>query len=67
MRQHWRGIFERIERVYPNVFGATVPADTHAGRGLAKRGNVLEILRLNLHEVRPARCAVQPNSGDAEQ
>lgn len=53
VRQHWRGIFERVERSQPNVLGASMPADTHAGRGPEKRGRVLDFLRLNLHEVRP--------------
>lgn len=54
VRQHWRGIFERVERTHPNVIGVSTPADAHAGRGPEKRSRVLEFLRLNLHEVRPA-------------
>lgn len=52
VRQHWRGIFNRVRDRCPDVLGAPERTDVTAGRGPEKRGPVLEFLRMNIHEVR---------------
>lgn len=52
VRQHWRGIFERVQQKCPEVLGAPVVTEALASRGSEKRGRVLEFLRMNLHELR---------------
>ncbi len=52
VRQHWRGIFDRVRDRCPDVLGAPVTVREQAGRGPEKRGPVLEFLRMNIHEVR---------------
>lgn len=53
VRRHWRGIFERIDDVYPALL-ADPPRDAAAGgRGPEKRVRALDFLRINLQEVRP--------------
>jgi DNA-binding CsgD family transcriptional regulator len=52
VRQHWRGIFDRVQDRCPEVLGEPALIDAPAGRGPEKRGQVLEFLRGNLHEVR---------------
>lgn len=53
VRQCWRGVFERVAERYPLALGpdAKLPEGV---RGPEKRRHVLEFLRQNLHEVRPA-------------
>lgn len=53
VRQHWRGIFERVQLTHPGILAAPMRDEAPAGRGPEKRGRVLEFLRGNLHEVRP--------------
>jgi DNA-binding CsgD family transcriptional regulator len=53
VRQHWRGIFERVQGTHPGILAAPTHNDAPTGRGPEKRGRVLEFLRGNLHEVRP--------------
>jgi len=53
VRQHWRGIFERVQGTHPGILAASTHNDAPTGRGPEKRGRVLEFLRGNLHEVRP--------------
>lgn len=52
VRQHWRGIFDRVRNNCPDVLGTPVAAREQEGRGPEKRGPVLEFLRMNVHEVR---------------
>jgi ATP/maltotriose-dependent transcriptional regulator MalT len=52
VRRHWRGIFERIEDRYPKLLAEAPHADDRTGRGPEKRKRVLELLRINLQEIR---------------
>lgn len=51
VRQHWRGIFDRVRDKCPEVLGEPSLTEAPTGRGPEKRGQVLEFLRGNLHEV----------------
>jgi hypothetical protein len=47
VRQHWRGIFDRVRAHHD-------PRDDESVvRGPEKRRHVLDFLRVNLHEIRP--------------
>jgi uncharacterized protein YfaT (DUF1175 family) len=55
VRQHWRGIVQRVHESLPGVLGMPMQDDASGGRGPEKRGLVLDFLRVNLQEVRPRR------------
>jgi hypothetical protein len=57
VRQHWRGIVQRVHESLPGVIGMPMQgaSDASGGRGPEKRGLVLDYLRVNLQEVRPRR------------
>ena len=60
VRSHWRSIYRRLSHVLPAMEAPAQRVDA-SSRGVEKRRVVIEYLRQNMHELRPAEHSPQRN------